>query len=130
MYESVKLSPIRAAAPPSPREDSTGFRDEVSLVKSAHPLDPPTATAIEAASWTLAAEMTRRHPELTITRYHPGGGQYDCLAIRSERGVAPLVRRKVLAIHQVLVHADRAVHLAAAAEEAAEGELQDRKSVV
>jgi hypothetical protein len=50
-------------------------------------LDPPTATAIEAASWTLAAEMTRRHPELTITRYHPGGGQYDCLAIRSERGV-------------------------------------------
>lgn len=56
-------------------------------MKPAHPLDPPTATAIEAASWTLAAEMTRRHPELTITRYHPGGGQYDCLAIRAERGV-------------------------------------------
>jgi hypothetical protein len=50
-------------------------------------LDSPTATVIEAASWTLAAEMTRRHPELTITRHHPGGGQYDCLAIRSERGV-------------------------------------------
>jgi hypothetical protein len=31
--------------------------------------------------------MTRRHPELTVLRYHPGGGQYDCLAIRSERGV-------------------------------------------
>ncbi len=69
------------------RKDSTRLRDDVSLVNSPRPLDPPTATAIEAASWTLAAEMTRRHPELTITRYHPGGGQYDCLAIRSERGV-------------------------------------------
>ncbi|MEX5255073.1 TY-Chap2 family putative peptide chaperone [Kocuria arenosa] len=56
-------------------------------MNSPHPLAPPTATVVEAASWTLAAEMTRRHPELTITRHHPGGGQYDCLAIRAERGV-------------------------------------------
>ena len=33
-------------------------------------------------------------------------------------------RREVLAVHQVLVHADRAVHLAAAAKEAAQRELQ------
>lgn len=56
-------------------------------MNSPNHLDPPTQTVIEAVSWTLATEMTRRHPELTITRYHPGGGQYDCLAIRSERGV-------------------------------------------
>lgn len=49
--------------------------------------DPPAPSVLEAASWTLATEMTRRHPELTVLRYHPGGGQYDCLAIRSERGV-------------------------------------------
>lgn len=50
-------------------------------------VDPPTPTVLDAASWTLATEMTRRHPELTVLRYHPGGGQYDCLAIRSEGSV-------------------------------------------
>lgn len=43
-------------------------------------------TLIEAASWTLATDLIRRHPDLQITRYHPGGGQYDCLAIRSDGG--------------------------------------------
>lgn len=44
-------------------------------------------TVIEAASWTLAAQMARRHPGVTVSRHHPGGGQYDCLAIRSESGL-------------------------------------------
>jgi len=47
---------------------------------------PPPAL-VEAASWALARDMTRRHPELSILRYHPGGGQYDCLAIRSSSGL-------------------------------------------
>lgn len=56
------------------------------MTASGH-VDPPAPTVLEAASWTLATELARRHPELTVARYHPGGGQYDCLAIRSERGV-------------------------------------------
>ncbi len=52
------------------------------------PAPPPTATVIEAASWTLATDLARRHPELSIGRCHPGGGQYDCLAIRSEKGLS------------------------------------------
>jgi len=43
-------------------------------------------TVIEAASWKLASLLTRRHPELLIRREHPGGGQYDVLAVRSDRG--------------------------------------------
>lgn len=56
------------------------------MVTAAGHVDTPASTVLEAASWTLAAEMTRRHPHLTVLRYHPGGGLYDCLAIRSERG--------------------------------------------
>src|SRR5688572_7455122 len=48
-----------------------------------------------------------------------------------EGGLAPALLGQVLALHQVLVHADRAVDLAAAAEEAAERELQlDRLRVL
>ncbi|MCC5954244.1 MAG: hypothetical protein JJU45_19305 [Acidimicrobiia bacterium] len=36
----------------------------------------------EVLSWGLAARLVRRHPDLRITEEHPGGGQYDCLAIR------------------------------------------------
>lgn len=42
---------------------------------------------LEAASWRLASELHRRHPDLLrLAREHPGGGQYDCLALRSEDG--------------------------------------------
>lgn len=37
---------------------------------------------LEAASWRLAAELCRRHPDrLRIYEVHPGGGQYDCLSV-------------------------------------------------
>jgi len=36
---------------------------------------------VEAASWRLAAELARRDPRLTIRELHPGGGEYDCLAL-------------------------------------------------
>lgn len=38
-------------------------------------------TVLEAASWRLASELVRRHPQLRILRTHPGGGMYDVLVI-------------------------------------------------
>lgn len=39
-------------------------------------------SVIEAASWRLCSELARRHPHaLRIVELHPGGGQYDCLAL-------------------------------------------------
>ena len=43
-------------------------------------------TLIEAVSWKLSSLLVTRHPELVIRREHPGGGQYDVLAVRSDRG--------------------------------------------
>lgn len=37
-------------------------------------------SVLEAASWRLGSELTRRHPDTArLIRAHPGGGQYDCL---------------------------------------------------
>ena len=36
---------------------------------------------IECASWRMATELVRRDTKLCIRELHPGGGQYDCLAI-------------------------------------------------
>lgn len=38
---------------------------------------------IVARSWWLATMLCRRHSDLTIIEYHPGGGQYDCLGLYS-----------------------------------------------
>jgi hypothetical protein len=38
------------------------------------------AQLIETGSWTLSAQLARRHPHLRIYEMHPGGGLYDCLA--------------------------------------------------
>jgi len=36
----------------------------------------------EMASWRVAAELVRRHPDqLVVIETHPGGGLYDCLSI-------------------------------------------------
>ncbi|WP_375502610.1 hypothetical protein [uncultured Jatrophihabitans sp.] len=44
-------------------------------------------TVIEAVSWRLASELHRRHPSTTgLLRWHPGGGQSDCLSLRSTSG--------------------------------------------
>ena len=55
--------------------------------EASRPLTPPHRTVVEAASWKLATDLVRRHPELSVFRYHPAGGQYDCLAIRSDNGL-------------------------------------------
>ena len=35
---------------------------------------------LDAASWRLSSELSRRHPNTTrLIRAHPGGGQSDCL---------------------------------------------------
>ena len=42
---------------------------------------------IEALSWRLATETVRRAPDrLRIYEMHPGGGQYDCLALFTDKG--------------------------------------------
>lgn len=35
---------------------------------------------IESGSWSLSAQLVRRHPRLRIYEMHPGGGLYDCLS--------------------------------------------------
>jgi hypothetical protein len=54
-----------------------------------------TPTILEAASWRLASQLVRRHPdELNVWRLHPGGGQYDVLGIRSEQGLSVDLNRR------------------------------------
>jgi hypothetical protein len=44
-------------------------------------------SVLEAASWRLASELVRRHPDTTrLIRAHPGGGQSDCLWILPTAG--------------------------------------------
>lgn len=48
----------------------------------------PARSVVEAASWSLAAALCRASPELVTRRHHPGGGQYDCLGLSSQRGAS------------------------------------------
>lgn len=43
----------------------------------------------EKKSWVLSlvADMIRKGESLEIERTHPGGGQYDCISIKSRRGI-------------------------------------------
>jgi hypothetical protein len=41
----------------------------------------PALRFVLAQSWWIAAELARRHPELVVHEMHPGGGQYDVLAV-------------------------------------------------
>jgi len=44
---------------------------------------------IETLSWRLVTETVRRAPDrLKIYEMHPGGGQYDCLALYTSEGEA------------------------------------------
>ena len=46
-------------------------------------------SVMEVASWRLAAELIRRHPDdLYAVELHPMTGQYDCLTIRQRKGGA------------------------------------------
>lgn len=62
-------------------------------------------TVTEAASWRLASELARRHPQqVRLLRGHPGGGQYDVLWIRSADddapGSVPLNRNGTIQVHE------------------------------
>ena len=49
---------------------------------------------VDAASWRIATEICRRSPELLIRLLHPGGGQYDCLALmHPQRGTLAHLNR-------------------------------------
>jgi hypothetical protein len=44
-------------------------------------------SVLEAASWRLASELLRRHPDTTrLIRAHPRGGQSDCLWVLPTAG--------------------------------------------
>ena len=50
-------------------------------------------SVLEAASWRLASELVRRHPDSTrILRTHPGDGMYDCLTIVSTENNAGTIQ--------------------------------------
>ncbi len=58
-----------------------------------------------AQSWWIAAEIARRNPHLLVWEHHPGGGQYDCLALVDERdmtagAVVDLNRHGSLHVHR------------------------------
>lgn len=45
-------------------------------------------TAVQAASWALAAEVaTAIGGDSTVVEIHPGGGQYDVLAVVPNRAL-------------------------------------------
>ncbi len=46
---------------------------------------------ISARSWWLATMLCRRHSDLTVIEYHPGGGQYDCLGLYSAAARKPVI---------------------------------------
>ena len=61
-------------------------------------------SVLEAASWRLASELVRRHPNTTrLLRTHPGGGQYDCLTMTSTTtrgGTIQLNRHGTIQVHE------------------------------
>jgi hypothetical protein len=61
-------------------------------------------SVLEAASWRLASELVRRHPNMTrVLRTHPGGGQYDCLTITTptaQGGTIQLNRHGTIQVHE------------------------------
>lgn len=56
-------------------------------------MDQLNRTVLGAASWRLSTSIVRRHPEFFIRREHPNDGQYNCLAVRSERGLLIYLNR-------------------------------------
>lgn len=61
-------------------------------------------SVLEAASWRLASELARRHPNtLRVARTHPGGGQYDCLTLvdlAGGDGTIQMNRNGTIQVHQ------------------------------
>jgi hypothetical protein len=64
-------------------------------------------SVLEAASWRLASELVRRHPDTTrLIRAHPGGGQSDCLWILPTAGSTGDIRLNREGTIQVLERFD------------------------
>lgn len=53
----------------------------------------PSRQITLVASWRLTAELVRRYPSrFTVIETHPGGGQYDCLALLDQDPASGLER--------------------------------------
>lgn len=69
-------------------------------------------SVLEAASWRLASELVRRHPQtLRILRTHPGDGQYDCLTITMpdlQGGTIQLNRNGTIQVQETFGRVDAA----------------------
>lgn len=64
-------------------------------------------SVLEAASWRLASELVRRHPErVRLIRAHPGRGQSDCLWIMPSDGTCGDIRLNRHGTIQVLERFD------------------------
>lgn len=84
----------------APEEDSV--EDEEDSEESG-PSDPAQRFVI-AQSWWIAAELARRHPELLVHEMHPGGGQYDVLAVLSPPYVAARMQVMLNRVGTIQVH--------------------------
>ncbi len=64
---------------------------------------------LNAASWTLAANLTRAHPDFQIRETHPGGGLYDCLTLVDDRRTVWINRAGSIRIETGQGAADHAI---------------------
>lgn len=81
--------PIKTFSLPVPEDHSAEEDSDAAEDESEHEREDsqeaehaePAQRFVLAQSWWIAAELTRRHPELLVHEMHPGGGQYDVLAV-------------------------------------------------
>ena len=80
----MESHPIKMLPLPDPEQDSD-VPEEDSEDDEEDSVEPgpeePAQRFVIAQSWWIASELVRRHPQLVVHEMHPGGGQYDVLAV-------------------------------------------------
>jgi hypothetical protein len=104
----MESHPIKMLPLPDPEQDSD-VPEEDSEDDEEDSVEPgpeePAQRFLIAQSWWVASELVRRHPELVVHEMHPGGGQYDVLAVFAPphdkaRTILMLNRAGTMQVHQ------------------------------
>lgn len=90
----VSLAQIFASVHAEYRKTAASKQEHIRMVQqhrgsSESSSDEDRWREVLAQSWWIAAELVRRHPELTTYEMHPGGGTYDVLAVSSPQRFSP-----------------------------------------